>query len=266
MNRRSFAQWLGCCAAAFAFALPQFALADEAPDAFIKRLSDEVLGQIRSDEKIRGGDIGRILSLVDSKVMPNVDFARMTAATVGPSWRQATPEQKQKLQDEFKTLLVRTYAGALAQVNDQTISVKPMRAAPEDTEVVVRTEVRGRGDPIQLDYRLEKTAGQGAGWKIYNLNVLGVWLVETYRSQFSEVTNTTPLGGSAELRPPAAASCAMVPGGTNRSRARPLLEKPATPSRGAMSWKRGKGSSGASRSGGISHSFVTPPGHSPVVW
>ena len=110
----------------------------------------------------------------------------MTAAAVGPAWRQATPEQQKRLQDEFKILLVRTYSGALAQVNDQIVSIKPQRSAPTDTDVVVRTEVRGRGDPIQLDYRLEKTPGQGAGWKIYNLNVLGVWLVETYRSQFAQ--------------------------------------------------------------------------------
>ena len=196
MKRRVFAQWAACCIAVAAVGLPQFALAaDEAPDAFIKRLSDDVLGQIKADEKIKAGDTSRILALVDSRVMPNVDFARMTAATVGPAWRQATPEQKQKLQDEFKILLIRTYSGALAQVNDQTISVKPMRSSPEDTEVVVRTEVRGRGDPIQLDYRLEKTAGQGTGWKIYNLNVLGVWLVETYRSQFSEITNSKGVDG-----------------------------------------------------------------------
>src|SRR3954463_208550 len=152
MKRRTFARWGACLAAVAVLGLPQFALAaDEAPDAFIKRLSDEVLGQIKADEKVKSGDINRILTLVDSKIMPNVNFARMTAATVGPAWRQATPEQKQKLQEEFKILLVRTYSGALAQVNDQTISVKPMRSAPEDTDVVVRTEVRGRGDPIQLE-------------------------------------------------------------------------------------------------------------------
>ncbi|HUR88443.1 MAG TPA: ABC transporter substrate-binding protein [Ramlibacter sp.] len=195
MKRRSFTQWLALGITAAAFGLPQFALADEAPDAFIKRLSDDVLNAIKADEKIKAGDTNRILALVDAKVMPNVDFARMTAATVGPAWRQASAEQKQKLQEEFKILLIRTYSGALAQVNDQTISVKPQRSAPEDTEVVVRTEVRGRGDPIQLEYRLEKTPGQGAGWKIYNLNVLGVWLVETYRSQFSEITNGKGVDG-----------------------------------------------------------------------
>jgi len=196
MNRRIFAQWLALGVAAMTIGLPQFALAaDEAPDVFVKRLSDEVLGAIKADDKIRAGDTDRILALVDTKVMPNVDFARMTAATVGPAWRQATPEQKQKLQEEFKILLIRTYSGALAQVNDQTISVKPLRASPEDSEIVVRTEIRGRGDPIQLDYRLEKTPGQGAGWKIYNLNVLGVWLVETYRSQFSEIANSKGIDG-----------------------------------------------------------------------
>jgi phospholipid transport system substrate-binding protein len=221
MKRRTFAQWAATTLAVAALGLPQWSLAaDEAPDALIKRLSDEVLGQIKSDEKIRAGDVSRIRALVDSKIMPNVDFARMTAATVGPTWRQASPQQKQKLQDEFKILLIRTYSGALAQVNDQTVSVKPMRASPEDNEVVVRTEIRGRGDPIQLDYRLEKTPGQGAGWKIYNLNVLGVWMVETYRNQFLEVANSKGIDGliaALEER--------------NRSNERPV-PPPGTPKRG----------------------------------
>jgi phospholipid transport system substrate-binding protein len=127
--------------------------------------------------------------------MPNVNFQRMTASAVGPAWRQASPEQQKRLQDEFKTLLVRTYAGALSQVDDQVITMKPMRNAPGDNEVVVRSEIRGRGDPIQLEYRLEKTAGQGTGWKIFNLNVLGVWLVETYRSQFAQEINAKGLDG-----------------------------------------------------------------------
>jgi phospholipid transport system substrate-binding protein len=119
----------------------------------------------------------------------------MTASAVGPAWRQATPEQQKRLQEEFKILLVRTYSGALSQVTDQTISMRPLRASPDDKEVIVRTEVRGSGDPIQLDYRLEKTPGQGAGWKIYNINVLGVWLVETYRSQFAQEINAKGLDG-----------------------------------------------------------------------
>ena len=190
---RLLAAWV-CSAAALAV-WPALVAADEAPDAMVKRLSTEVLDTIRADKAIQAGDMNRIMTLVDAKIMPNVNFQRMTASAVGPGWRQATPEQKKRLQEEFKTLLVRTYAGALQQVTDQTIVLKPMRAAPEDKEVVVRTEVRGRGDPIQLDYRLEKTPGEGLGWKIYNLNVLGVWLVETYRSQFAQEINTKGIDG-----------------------------------------------------------------------
>ncbi|WP_298926032.1 phospholipid-binding protein MlaC [uncultured Ramlibacter sp.] len=186
---------MGLIAASTLAIAPLAQAADEAPDALIKRLSEETLGAIKADKTIKSGDTTRIIALVDTKVMPNVNFQRMTASAVGPAWRQATPEQQKRLQEEFKLLLVRTYAGALAQVDDQTINVKPQRSAPEDTEVVVRTEIRGRGDPIQLDYRLEKTPGQGAGWKIYNLNVLGVWLVETYRNQFAQEINAKGVDG-----------------------------------------------------------------------
>lgn len=175
-------------------ALPVSA-ADEAPDALIKRLSTDVLDSIKADKAIQAGEVSRIVALVDSKIMPNVNFQRMTASAVGPAWRQASPEQQKRLQEEFKILLVRTYAGALTQVSDQTIVMKPLRAATDDKEVVVRTEVKGRGDPIQLDYRLEKTPGEGAGWKIYNLNVLGVWLVETYRSQFAQEISAKGING-----------------------------------------------------------------------
>jgi phospholipid transport system substrate-binding protein len=196
MNRRYFQQLCALVALAGASLLAGPVLAaDEAAEALIKRLSTEVLDSIRADKAIQAGDVNRIITLVDTKIMPNVNFLRMTASAVGPGWRQATPEQQKRLQEEFKTLLVRTYAGALTQVSDQTITVKPMRAAAEDKEVVVRTEVRGQGDAIQLDYRLEKTPGEGAGWKIYNLNVLGVWLVETYRSQFAQEINAKGLNG-----------------------------------------------------------------------
>ena len=196
MKRRTLGAWAaGLAAAALMGLSPAAMAADEAPDALIKRLSDDMLSVIRSDAAVRKGDVNRIMQIVDSKIMPNVNFQRMTALAVGPAWRQATPEQKKKLQDEFKNLLVRTYAGALSQVGDETISVKPLRAAPADSEVLVRTEIRGRGEPIQLDYRLEKTPGEGAGWKIFNLNVLGVWLVETYRSQFAAEVNAKGLDG-----------------------------------------------------------------------
>ncbi len=180
--------------AMMALHLPALA-ADELPDALIQRLSNSVLDNIRTDKSLKSGDLSHVMALVDSKIMPDVNFKRMTASAVGPAWRQATPEQQKLLQDEFKTLLVRIYAGALAQVSDQTVLIKPLRAAPDDKEVVVRTEVRGRGDPVQLDYRLEKTPGEGSGWKIYNLNVLGVWLVETYRSQFAREINNNGLDG-----------------------------------------------------------------------
>jgi phospholipid transport system substrate-binding protein len=147
---------------------------------------------------MRSGDIARVITLVDTRIMPNVDFQRMTASAVGPAWRQATPEQQKRLQDEFKILLVRTYAGALSQVSDQVVFIKPVRIAPEDKEVIVRTEVRGGGDPIQLEYRMERTPGEGAGWRIYNINVLGVWLVETYKSQFTQVINTKGIEGLIE--------------------------------------------------------------------
>ena len=175
--------------------LPAVFAADEAADALIKRLSTEVLEAIKADKQIKAGELSRVVALVDQRIMPSVNFQRMTASAVGRNWRQATPEQQARLQEEFKILLVRTYAGALAQVSDQSIAMKPMRAAPDDKEVVVRTEVRGHGDPVQLDYRLEKTPGQGAGWKIYDLNVLGVWLVETYRGQFAQEIGASGIDG-----------------------------------------------------------------------
>jgi phospholipid transport system substrate-binding protein len=193
MNRRIFSHYVGALLALALTAIaPNTRASDEAPDALIKRTSTEVLDSIKADKAIQGGDVGKIITLVDSKVMPNVNFTRMTAAAVGRNWRQATPEQQKRLQDEFKTLLVRTYSGALAQVKDQTVSVKPLRASPADTEVQVRTEIIGRGDPIQLDYRMEKTP---SGWKIYDLNVLGIWLVETYRTQFAQEISAKGVDG-----------------------------------------------------------------------
>ena len=196
MNRRELGRAALAAGTVYALGLPLAALAaDETPDALIRRLSVDVLNTVRADKAIQAGDIDKVIALVDKTVMPNVNFRRMTAAAVGPGWRQATPEQQKRLQDEFKVLLVRTYAGALAQVSDQTVRIKPMRAAADDKDVLVRTEIVGKGDPIQLDYRLEKTPGEGAGWKIYNLNVLGVWLVETYRSQFAQEINAKGVDG-----------------------------------------------------------------------
>ena len=192
MLRRTLAQFAAVLISSAILAMPAAHAQDEAPDALIKRLSSDVLDKIKADKTVQSGDMTKVMSLVDSQIMPNVNFTRMTASAVGRSWRQATPEQQRKLQDEFKTLLIRTYSGALSQVKDQTINVKPLRAAAGDTEVVVRTEVLGRGEPAQLDYRLEKVA---SGWKIYDLNVLGVWLVETYRTQFSQEINAKGIDG-----------------------------------------------------------------------
>jgi phospholipid transport system substrate-binding protein len=162
------------------------------PDALIKQVSTEVIDTIKNDKTLQSGDVSKIIALVDAKVMPHVNFQRMTASAIGRSWRTATPEQQKRLQEEFKTLLVRTYAGALTQVRDQTVQLKPMRAAAEDTDVVVRTEVKGRGEPIQLDYRLEKA---DAAWKIYDVNVLGVWLVEQYKGQFAQDISSGGIDG-----------------------------------------------------------------------
>ena len=192
MLRRTLTQFAAVLIGSALLLTPHAHAADESPDLLIKRVSSEVLDKIRLDKTVQAGDMTRVMALVDSQIMPNVNFTRMTASAVGRTWRQATPEQQKKLQDEFKTLLIRTYSGALAQVKDQTVNVKPLRAAAADTEVVVRTEVLGRGEPIQLDYRLEKAA---TGWKIYDLNVLGIWLVETYRTQFVQEINAKGIDG-----------------------------------------------------------------------
>nr|WP_243457654.1 ABC transporter substrate-binding protein [Ottowia testudinis] len=188
--RRTLVQLAAGVLGALTLSAAPFAHAqEEAPNAMIGRLTGEVLDTIKSDKALQGGDINRIMSVVDAKIMPNVNFTRMTAAATGPAWRQATAQQRQRLQQEFKTLLVHTYAGALRQVKNQTVDVLPLRAGAADKELVVRTLIRGQGDPVQVDYRMEKTPGQAPGWKIYDLNVVGVWLVDNYRPQFAQQIN-----------------------------------------------------------------------------
>lgn len=191
MNRRTSVHAMLALSAAAWLPLSSMA-ADEGPDALIKRLSTDVLATIKSDPALKAGDMAKINALVDQVVLPHVNFRRMTSAAVGPKWREATPEQRDRLQNEFKQLLMRTYAGALAQVTDQSVVVKPLRMAAGDTDVLVRTEVRGKGEPVPLDFRLEKKED---GWKVYNFNVLGVWLVETYRTQFAEELNKSGIDG-----------------------------------------------------------------------
>ncbi|WP_349742617.1 MlaC/ttg2D family ABC transporter substrate-binding protein [Roseateles cavernae] len=193
-NKRGLMRTLLALGLAAVSALPLAARAADASaaDTLIRQLSLETIEAVKADKAIQAGDVQKIIALVDAKVMPHINFQRMTASAVGRFWRQATPEQQKRLQDEFKTLLVRTYAGALTQVKDQTIALRPLRASPDDTEVVVRTEVRGRGDPIQLDYRLEKA---GNVWRIYDVNVLGIWLADQYRNSFAQEIGANGIDG-----------------------------------------------------------------------
>ena len=173
---------LAFLAAAFAFHSGQ-GYAQEAPDVLIKRVSEEVLAIAKTDKQVQAGNHERIMEVVRAKVLPHVNFQRMTQLTAGRYWREASPEQQQALTNEFKSLLIYTYAGAVAQIRNQTLEFKPMRAAPDDTEVEVRTAViQSRGEPIQLNYRLEKGPN---GWKIVDVNILGAWLVQTYRNSFA---------------------------------------------------------------------------------
>jgi phospholipid transport system substrate-binding protein len=166
--------------------------ADMAPDTFIKQMSSEVINAVKANNAVQGGDLKQILTLVDTKIVPHVNLERLTASTVGRYWRQATAEQKKRLQDEFKLLLVYTYAGGLRQARNQVVEIKPLRAQPDDSEVDVRTLVKDKGDPIQLDYRLQKT---GSGWKIYDFSVNGDRLVEDYRRRFAQEISAAGIDG-----------------------------------------------------------------------
>ena len=176
------------------FSLPlAVAASPEAPDRMIERLSVEILEKIKSDGALQAGESKKLNELIDSTVMPHVDFRRMTALAVGRNWRTATPEQQKQLMAEFRTLLIRTYSGALSSVGDQKVRMRPLRANPQDTDVIVRSEVlQPRGEPVQLDYRMMKA---NDGWKIYDVNVLGVWLVETYRTQFAQEVSAGGIEG-----------------------------------------------------------------------
>lgn len=159
------------------------AFAQEAPDALVKRISMDVVDSARTDKDIQAGNQKKVLDLVEAKILPHVNFSRMTSMAAGRFWREATPEQQKRLTEEFRSLLVYTYSGAIAQIRDQKLEFKPFRADPADTEVEVRSQVlQSRGEPIQLNYRLEKQTG---GWKIYDMNVLGAWLVESYKGSFA---------------------------------------------------------------------------------
>jgi phospholipid transport system substrate-binding protein len=176
-----------------ALSVPSAHAAPVAPDEKIRALSAQVIEQIRADKDLKAGDMRRISRFVDETVMPHVNFERMTALAVGRGWRQATPEQQKQLMVEFRQLLLRTYAGALTSVDDLQFRMRPMRSEPNAQDVVVRTEiVPGRGEPVQVDYRLER---HGDDWRIYDVNVMGIWLVETYRSQFAQEVSARGIDG-----------------------------------------------------------------------
>lgn len=185
--------WLAAVSFFFAAGV---ARAEQTPDGLVQQVSSEVLDAAKADKSIQAGDFKKISTLVESKVMPHVNFERMTAKTIGPQWNKATPEQKQKLQEEFRVLLLRTYSGALSQVKDQTVQVKPLRDTSDPANVLVKSEIRGKGTPIQLDYRLEKA---GDSWKIWDVNVSGLWLVTTYQGQFKPVLSSSGLDGVIKM-------------------------------------------------------------------
>ena len=165
----------------------------EAPDALVKRISQEILDLAKTDQQIQAGNQQRIMEVVQSKIIPHINFQRMTAMASGRFWREATPEQQAALTNEFRLLLIHTYSGAITQIRNQKLDFKPLRAEPDETEVEVRSSVvQPRGEAMQLNYRLEKTA---TGWKIYDVNILGAWLVETYKGSFATEINKGGIDG-----------------------------------------------------------------------
>lgn len=167
--------------------------ATAAPDELVKKVATEVLNSIQNDKALQDGDLDKIIKLVDEKIVPVTDFQRMTALAVGRGWREATPAQREQLVTSFKQLLVRTYSGAVSQARDVKLQFKPTRLGAEDTDVIVRSMiVQPRGEPIQIDYRLMKTP---AGWKIYDFNVLGAWIIQTYRDSFAQEVNRNGIDG-----------------------------------------------------------------------
>lgn len=171
----------------------QASVDSNSPDALIQTVTNRVLSTIKADKSIKSGDINRITQVVNAEILPYTDFRRTTQLAAGRAWRTATPQQQDQLVEQFKMLLIRTYSGALSQVKDQTVQFKPFRADPGATDVVVRSAVINNGQPVELDYRLYKTP---QGWRVYDLNVAGAWLIQAYQQQFNEKINE---GGVAAL-------------------------------------------------------------------
>jgi len=186
--------WIALVSGLFSFAGGAFAQSVDtsSPESMIKTVTGQVLDQIKSDASIKNGDINKITQVVNEKILPYTDFRRTTQLAMGRAWRQATPQQQTQMVEQFKMLLIRTYSGALSQVRDQTVQFKPFRADPGATDVVVRSVVMNNGQPVELDYRLYKTA---QGWKVYDLNVAGAWLIQAYQQQFAEKINQGGVDG-----------------------------------------------------------------------
>jgi phospholipid transport system substrate-binding protein len=176
-----------------ALAAPPAFAQETAPDQLIKAVSDEVIAALRQDRGLQRGDSGAIEKLVEAKILPHFDFRRATQIAVGVHWRHASPAQREQLSREFRTLLVRTYSGALSSYRDQRIEFLPLRAKPGDTEVTVRSRVRQSGaEAIPIEYDLEKTE---AGWKVFDVRVAGISLVATYRSTFADEVRNHGIDG-----------------------------------------------------------------------
>lgn len=162
------------------------------PDGLVKSVVNDVMSTVKADKDMQAGNIGKITALVEQKIIPNANFQKTTQIAMGRNWSKASPEQQKQITEEFKTLLIRTYAGAIAQIRDQTVQYRPYRGTADDTDATIRTQVINKGEPIQMDYRLEKTA---QGWKVYDINVLGAWLTEAYKGSFNTIVGQQGVEG-----------------------------------------------------------------------
>ena len=170
---------------------------EPAPDVLVKTITQDVISVIRQDKDIQSGNTRKIADLVETKILPHFDFARMTQLAMAVNWRRASPDQQKLLVQEFKTLLVRTYSTALSSYRDQVIEFRPLRARPEDTDITVRSEVKQKGaQPITIDYDMEKAS---AGWKVFDVKVGGVSLITTYKDDFASQVRDAGIDGLIKL-------------------------------------------------------------------
>ncbi|MBR5459186.1 MAG: ABC transporter substrate-binding protein [Burkholderiaceae bacterium] len=191
MLRRAFLILAGCLT--MALSAPIASAAQESPEQFVQRVSEDILSAIRTDERVLNGDRAAIEVLVDNKMMPAVDFLRMTRMAVGPKWRTATPAQRDEMQSLFRQILINVYAGALSMAKDQSLKLLP-HGQNDGTEAIVRTAMLTPGKPdIQMVYRLRNIKEKG--WRVIDVNVEGVWLVSNYRNQFGSIAASEGIEG-----------------------------------------------------------------------